>query len=58
MWLLRRWMHKESIENSENIIFVVIRWLQGRPVRALCDAEMHHGQCRREQKTNKVCKNT
>ena len=29
---------------------------QGRPVRALCDAQMHQGQSRGKQKTNKVCK--
>ena len=29
---------------------------QGRPVRALGDAEMHHGQSRGERNTQKVCK--
>ena len=28
----------------------------GRPVCALCDALMHHGQSRRKRKTHKVCK--
>ena len=30
--------------------------IQGRPVRALCDAYMHHGRSRGETKTHKVCK--
>jgi len=33
---------------------------QRRPVglRALCDAQMHHGETRGKLKTQKVCKNT
>jgi len=37
-----------------------ILYVQGRPVRALCDAYMHQGQTRWERKTHKVAyvKNT
>ena len=31
---------------------------QGRPVRALCDASMHHGKSRGGKNTRKVCKKT
>jgi len=29
---------------------------QRRPVSALCDAELHHGQSRGKRNTHKVCK--
>jgi len=32
--------------------------MQGRPVRALCDADMHHGQTRGNEKHIKYVKKT
>ena len=41
-----------------NILIPLPVLFQGRPVRVLHDASMHHGQNRRKQKTRKLDKNT
>jgi len=39
-----------------NTFYLMSYLVQGRPARALCDAEMHHGQTRGERKTHNVLK--
>src|SRR6218665_1293998 len=43
---------------SPTLLIVSSTLLQGRPVRALCDAYMHHGKSRGKRNRHKVCKKT